>query len=235
MSCTIDISHDFWKNYAKDRKDPDQRDPLLRCYHRRLWSKPLPDGRMFLLDEKLCHDSELGSFSFSSDSFLHTYSLLPYKEIRGVVSQIPPEEIARFYALASTIGGIIIYPSNKVGGKKTINTEKWSVLRDRMDLMMECVKMHYDGEKSLMSECFERYRSFFDLFGDFKGYVDFFLMQDMVTSEYEIKPLCASGFSSRSLIPENVSEYVKYKNNSIAFLNARNKRIKEWAEENLIP
>jgi hypothetical protein len=36
-----------------------------------------------------------------------------------------------------------------------------------------------------------RYADFFRLFGDFRGYIEFFLLQDLVTEDY-----CAVGFSA---------------------------------------
>ncbi|MCL1810933.1 MAG: hypothetical protein FWG41_01755 [Methanomassiliicoccaceae archaeon] len=233
MNCIIDVDHDFWKNYRTDKKDPDSHDTLLREYHRLLWSKPLPDGRPLLLDRYLQHNSELGSFSFSSDSFMHTYS--GWKRYQNVIGQIPKEEIEYFYRVASTIGAITIFPSNKVNGMRTINGEKGcnAGILDRIDLTMECIRRHYAGESSPMSATLERYASFFGLFGDFKGYVDFFLMQDMVDNSCSVKFLCEFGDFNSSPLPAGVEEYMRYKENAIAFVTKRNLRIKKWAEENL--
>ena len=233
MECPIDVSHNFWKYYLRTKKDPDSHDPILRRYHRLLWSKPLPNGKMLSLDEYLRHNSELGSFSFSSDSFMHTFS--EWKRYQHVIVQIPKSETERFYSLAGTIGGITIFPSNKVEGKMTINGAKGcdSKILDRIDLTMECIRRHYEGGKSPLSETLERYRSFFDLFTDFKGYAEFFMMQDMVAADQKIKFLCSfDGFRS-SPLPDGVDEYIRYKDNSISFLERRNDRIKNWAEENL--
>jgi len=53
-------------------KDPDQVSPTLRKYHKLLWSKPLPGGRQFELDDTtpgvyLHHTSELGEFFLLQD------------------------------------------------------------------------------------------------------------------------------------------------------------------------
>ena len=229
----IDTGHDFWANYRKDGKDPDQRDPLLRSYHRMLWSKPLPNGKVLSLDGYLHHNSELGEFSFSSDSFMHTYQ--SWKRYQHVIGRIPKEETEHFHHLAGTIGGIMIFPSNKVDGKRTINGEKGcnSKILDRIDLTMECIRRYYEDEKSPLSETLERYRPFLDLFINLRGYADFFLMQDMVTDDNKIEFFCSFDDFSSSPLPRDVDEYIRYKDNAVSFLNARNKRIKDWADRNL--
>ncbi|MCL1978594.1 MAG: hypothetical protein FWG60_00315 [Methanomassiliicoccaceae archaeon] len=229
----IDVNHDFWKNYRSDYKDPDQRDPLLRKFHRLLWSKPLPNGKVLTLDERLQHSSELGEFSFSSDSFMNTY--LNWKNCKSIIDQIPKNEFEQFYSILSTIGAITIFPSKRIGGN-TINVERGrsnGKIGDRMDLTLECIKRHYSGESSPMSDVLERYASFFALFDDFRGYVDFFLMQDMVDDDYNVRFFLKFDDFRSSPLPQNVEEYMEYKENATAFVNSRNIRIKKWAEENL--
>ena len=59
----IDTTFDFRSDAGGH--DPDSRSPTLRRYHRLLWSKPLPNGELFDLDEAtpgvyLHHRSPLG-------------------------------------------------------------------------------------------------------------------------------------------------------------------------------
>ena len=67
----IDINFDFHTDsYGKD---PDVYSPTLKRYHKILWSKPLPSGKLFSLrDDKvgiyLYHKSELGEFFLGSDA-----------------------------------------------------------------------------------------------------------------------------------------------------------------------
>jgi len=73
----LDISFDF-RSDARGR-DPDAYSPTLRRYHRHLWSRPLPCGRLFDLDDTvtgayLHHRSELGEFFLSSDSIVPTFT-----------------------------------------------------------------------------------------------------------------------------------------------------------------
>ena len=54
-----------------------------------------------------------------------------------------------------------------------------------MDLTLECIRRHYLGDPvTPLGETLGRYREFFDLFDDFRGYVDFFLLQVLVTDDY---------------------------------------------------
>jgi Family of unknown function (DUF6994) len=57
-------------------------------------------------------------------------------------------------------------------------------IEDRFGLTLECIRRHYVGGVSPLKDDLARYASFFTLFGTFRGYVDFFLLQDLVTPDY---------------------------------------------------
>jgi hypothetical protein len=80
-----------------------------------------------------------------------------------------------------------------------------------------------------------RYRSFFSLFGDFKGYVEFFFLQDLVSSDYsEVLYFIPHDPSFKSSPrPDSVDSYMQYKKNTIDFVKSRNRRIQSWVEANL--
>ena len=59
------------------------------------------------------------------------------------------------------------------------------LIRDRFDLTLECIRLFYLQDKNPLTDVLDRYRDFFNLFTDFKGYVDFFLLQDLVTGDYQ--------------------------------------------------
>ncbi|MPZ60878.1 MAG: hypothetical protein GEU93_06200 [Propionibacteriales bacterium] len=102
----------------------------------------------------------------------------------AVVSQLPEAEIEEFNAIVYTIGGMMIFPANRIDGKQTINGARGFRPRivDRFDLTLECIRRHYRGEDSPLKDTLLRYQQFFALFGHFAGYVDFFLLQDLVSS-----------------------------------------------------
>ena len=110
----IDIAFDVYSDTPKG-KDPDSNSPTLRRYHKLLWSKPLPSGVNFELNDKtpkiLHHKSKLGEFFISSDSIGHTYSKV--KSMSHIVDQVPSGEIDSFFSVCSTIGAYIIFPEKK--------------------------------------------------------------------------------------------------------------------------
>lgn len=232
MNNLIDTGFDFrTDSYGKD---PDAYSETLRRYHGLLWSKPLPNGKSLLLDEDLVNTSDAGKFSFSSDSIIHTFS--QWKRYQHIISQIPAEEIEYFKYKSYTIGGMTIFPNNTVGKQMTINKSRGlnRAICDRIDLTLECIRLFYQKQDSPLFKTFSIYSDFFDLFGDFKGYVDFFLFQDLVSDDYEFVrffyPFTEFGVD---VLPKSKEEYLSYKDNAIAFVDQRNQRIAEWGEINI--
>jgi len=211
-------------------KDPDSYSPTLRNYHKTLWNKLLPNGINFDLDDEtrmlLHHKSELGEFFLSSDSIGHTYSRI--QNMSHIINKVPSEEIDSFFSLCSTIGGYIIYPSKRVDNQMTINGARGTngKIKDRFDLTLECIRRHYINKKSPLSDTLQRYSSFFNLFENFQGYIDFFLLQDLVVEDYSsIKYLIPFESFENSPLPDDVDEYRLYKKNMSNFVTARNQRM----------
>ena len=155
MSNIIDINFNVYSD-TPEGKDPDSCSSTLRNYHKILWSKPLPNGSIFDLDDKtpmlLHHKSELGEFFLSSDSIGHTYSRI--QNMSHIINKVPSEEIDSFFSLCSTIGGYIIYPSKRVDNQMTINGARGTngKIKDRFDLTLECIRRHYLNEESPLSK-----------------------------------------------------------------------------------
>ena len=224
----IDITFDFHAD--SHGKDPDVYSPTLKKYHKILWSKSLPNGKMFnLRDDKagtyLYHKSELGQFFLGSDAITHSYK--HHKRKQWVTQQIP-EAVDQLYSAGSTIGAYIIFPNNKISHKQTINGARGCIgkIDDRFDLTLECVRRFYLGLPSPLHDVFLRYQDFFGLFSDFRGYVNFFLLQDLVTENYaQIKfHLPFDNFMS---VPDFhcVNDYLLYREGVLDFINKRNSRI----------
>ena len=145
-----------------------------------------------------------------------------------IINKIPSDEIDSFYSLCSTIGAYIIYPSKRVDKKMTINGARGtnSKIKDRFDLTLECIRRHYLNEESPLSDTLERYASFFRLFDNFRGYVDFFLLQDLVSEDYlSIKYLIPFNSFENTPLPKDTDEYILYKKNMTNFVASRNQRI----------
>ena len=225
----IDITFDVYSD-TPIGKDPDSSSKTLREYHKILWSKELPNGISFELDtntkQLLHHKSSLGEFYLSTDSICNTYSKA--KNMQDIVKNISPDEINKFYKLCSTVGAYIIYPSKKIQNKMTFNIARGinSKIKDRFDLSLECIKRHYENNQSPLSETILRYKEFFNLYGSFKEYVDFYLLQDLVDDKY-----CSINFFlpfddfNRKPLPLNLEEYTTFKSNVTKFVNKRNERI----------
>jgi hypothetical protein len=225
----IDVSFDVYSDTPKGR-DPDSYSPTLRNYHKILWSKELPSGNIFNLSDeiprKLKHSSRVGEFIISSDSIGHTYKYT--KALGEIVRELPSHEMDAFFLKCSTIGAYMVFPANKVGNKMTINGSRGlnRNIKDRFDLTLECIRLYYLDTPNPLSETFERYSSFFNLFENFQGYVDFFLLQDLVSREYDSVNFWLPFFSFKEKpLPGNIGEYRLYKNNLIRFISNRNKRI----------
>lgn len=227
MRTDIDITFDFRMDTPVG-KDPDQFSKTLRRYHKLLWSKPLPTGDLFELHDTtpgvyLHHRSQLGEFWLSSDAVIPTFKWAPH-----VKTTISLAELDAFIAIGYTIGGMMIFPGNRIDGKWTINQARGCTkqIRDRFDLTLECIRRHYLGQASPLGEVLMRYVDFFKLFVDFRGYVEFFLLQDLVNDDFTAVRIARPFNSfSGSPIPASVQEYDEYKRASIAFIEARNQLI----------
>jgi hypothetical protein len=217
------------------KRDPDSRSPTLRRYHKLLWSKPLPGGAPFDLDDTrrdayLFHGSTVGQFFLSSDSVIPSFTRWGFAKAHPEL--FTAEENEAFMTIGYTIGGMMLFPANQVDRKWTLNQARGCNRRiaDRFDLTLECIRRHYQGQSSPLGETLARYRGFFALFESFRGYVDFFLLQDLVMDDY-----AAVTFSmpfddfKPPAVPKDFDTYVEYRRRSIEFIEARNRRIARYA------
>jgi hypothetical protein len=229
---TIDTTFDF-RTDARG-KDPDRASPTLRRFHRLLWSKRLPHGRLFDLNDStpgayLRQESDIGVFTLTSDSVMPTYTR--WKSMRHITECFSPEENEAFRRSGYTMGGMMVFPGNRVDRKPTLNGARGfsRTIADRMDLTLECIRRHYLDEDSPLGPTLRLYSDFFALFGNFRGYVEFFLLQDMVTEGFnEVRFFLALENFSRRGVPADLDSYLTYRQASLAFVAARNRRINAW-------
>jgi hypothetical protein len=103
-----------------------------------------------------------------------------------------------------------------------------STIKDRFDLTVECIRRHYSNGNSPLGVTLERYADFFSLFEDFRGYVEFFLLQDMVAEDFSgVKFFLPFDDFNTSPLPASKEAYIAYKQHAIEFIKARNRRILE--------
>ena len=151
-------------------------------------------------------------------------------KMKHIIDQIPAKELKDFIRLTDTIGGIVIWPSNKINGFQTINGARGfnRQIVDRLDLTIECIRRFYLGEASPLYQTLVRYNDFFRLFDNFKGYIDFFLLQDYVTEDYLSVKIAEPFDDFRSTpIPKTVDEYLSYMNTTSESIKLRNQRIED--------
>ena len=230
----IDTSFDFRSD--SNGKDPDAYSPTLRSYHSFLWSKQLPIGERLEIEEinsRLVYRFNMQTLKFGSDSISNSY--IGTKKIAHLVGQIPQTEFEEFRDEGSTIGGYLIFPSEREGGRMTINGARGfnTKIADRFDLTLECIRLHYLRLQHPLEVTFGSpiNNFFFSLFIDFKSYVDFFLLQDLVDSNYDGVKFFTDIDEpfDRTPIPASAAEYRTYKSATLDFVRLRNKRIAEWA------
>lgn len=219
----IDINFDFYTD-TPTGGDPDALSPTLRRYHQLLWSKELPNGERFDLSMDDGKYLSWKDFSMSSDAISNSYR---HRTKMATLIDEVKTDADELFKVGSKIGAYIIFPSYQVNRKNTINQARGVIRKidDRFDLTLECIRRFYLGEESPLSDCLDRYRNYFDLFVDFKGYVDFFLLQDHVCKNYDVVFYLPFDNFERQGTPKNAIEYREFKEASIGFIKARAQRI----------
>ena len=233
LNLPIDITFNVYSDSGG--KDPDSHSPTLKKYHKILWSKPLPSGKIFTLsdtesDSYLTYNSAQEKVSLSSDSISNSYR--DKKVLSSIIKDLT-KEVEEFRSIGSTIGGFILFPNKKIDGKMTINGARGfnQKIADRFDLTLECIRLHYLGMSNPLQQVLIQNTTFFKLFESFAGYVDFFLLQDLVSPNYDsinfFTPM-KENFES-SPLPESREQYLQYMHSSMCFTALRNERIKQWS------
>ena len=180
----IDITFDF-RSDSKGR-DPDTYSTTLNAYHRALWSKELPNGEVMNLQSKGApYVLTWKDFYFTSDTIIVE---MRHSKNKKIIDQLYErvENFEEYYQhllyRSYTIGSMVIFPvhDNSMNQRRGTNIR----ISDRWDLTLECIRRHYAGEESPLSKVIETDKSFYDLFVDFKGYVDFFFLQYCVLEDY---------------------------------------------------
>ena len=230
----IDITFDF-RTDTPEGMDPDSYSKTLNEYHRILWSKTLPNGEcMELQSSNPPYELSWKDFCFSSDSIIVELNYAKNKEIINQVEELVDDIDAYYENLlrrSYSIGGMIIFPKHMNSMNQRRGTS--SVISDRWDLTLECIRRYYAGEESPLTQVIESDRDFYNLFVDFKGYIDFFFLQDCVSDDYaKVNIWCGNALFNRSGLPETVGDYFRFIRKEHEFLDLRNRRIQQYCIEN---
>jgi hypothetical protein len=237
----IDPDEDFASYYEAGR-DPDRHCERLYVWHRALWGRVVPGIQPIQLD--VAFDRGYGMQLRALDGSLYRLGsdgMIPTWSTPGWTKRFSSDlvaEIAKdsddFYRIASTIGGYILFPRNRLGQTgSTINQARGihPAIADRFDLTLECIRRHYadPSADNPLGERLAYYGDFFSLFGDFDGYVRFFLLDDLVAEDGRaVRSLMSDeplrGFAAPAFAVTPTA-YAEYRKRSIAFVRARNNRI----------
>ena len=233
----------FWEGFWDRREglgaggaDPDLKSPMLRRFHKLLWSRKLPNGEMMNLDDGRSryylkwNDIYFGSDSITA-SFRHTRD-------RGLIQRVQ-DSIPDYRSYTESY----LHHNYTIGGMTILPAIRWSInqargcnprIRDRWDLTLECIRRYYLCEPTPLDSTLSRPTNvhFFKLFVDFKGFVDFFFLQDCVTEDYSkvIMWLDTPLFDTNP-IPKTTEEYFDFINKELTFVEQRNKRIMDFCKQ----
>jgi len=236
-------SLNFWENFWERNNglgaggsDPDITSKTLQEYHCALWSRRLPNGEdMHLIKGSGSYYLTWKDFRFGSDSITASFRYNKYKTMIEKIKIFVPNYKAfmeDYIRKSYTIGGSIIFPKRMRGINQSRGCHPQ--IKDRWDLTLECIRKFYNDERTPLTECFEEDKKFFELFMDFKGFVDYFFLQDCVSSDYSsvLFWLENEDFSSNPL-PKSPNEYVEFIEKELAFVKKRNERIEGYISNQL--
>ena len=226
----------FWDGFWTDKlginigngADPDAKSETLRTYHQLLWSKELPNGEYMNLKKGNVSQYLLWKdYRFGSDSITASFRHSQHRELLEKVEKYVQNYknfVENYLRLTYTIGGMIIFPKHK----NSIN--QWrgcnQKIKDRWDLTLECIRRFYNNEKSPLYDVLKEDEQFFALFVDFKGYIDYFYLQDCVSEDYQsVHFWLGNGDFDDSPLPRTPEEYVRWIENELDFVQRRNERI----------
>ena len=248
----FDTSFDYKTDTpSRTKPDADSDSQLLRWDHQLLWSKKLPLSEKIFAPKVTTRKSEYLIFTdantdrrcYGSDAITSSYTTwVKEKNPRSralvdSINELSDEQKLRYLSPRYTIGSAMIWPVRKMH-PNTINKARGAnlLIADRMDLTLKCIWLHYAGEQwSPLAEVIKDYKDFFELFGTFKGFVEFFHFQDLIApgSDYqEIDYFLEPNGFTRSGTPATKDEYVEYRDNVLAFIEKRSERMAKWVKEN---
>lgn len=226
--------HNFW---AQDDllgcagNDPDSYSKTLQVYHKLLWSKELPNGQEMNLEiGKGRNYLQWKNFCFGSDSIIASFRYKRYRNMIENVSKLLPNYqyyMEDYLHKSYTIGGEIIFPK-KPGG---INQSRGCniYIKDRWDLTLECIRLYYLNQRSPLYEVLLSEKEFFNLFIDFRGYIDFFFLQDCVSPDYKSIIFWGGDKTfSKNPLPKTPQEYLTWISKELEFVSKRNTRIQSY-------
>lgn len=119
------------------------------------------------------------NFRLGTDSIISVY--WHRNDMRGFIAQLIETEghdfkhyIGKYLQKANTIGGFMLFPRHRQSLNQTRGVN--ARINDRFDLTLECIRRMYLKKDNPLQSALERDKSFFDGFGTFENYVNFFCL-----------------------------------------------------------
>jgi|GEM_PF-1520253 len=214
------IDHNYWiGEYAgKDADDcnPDLRVAMIELYGRKGFDFGKVSNTFFDNDRKNHYRPD--GYSCYTSLTENYAGRMPF---RCEAVENNRELADRCYFLAGTIAGELFFPAHKLGCN-TINQARGCHrgINDMVHQTLESIRKYYEkecGDYPLKREI-EAYGYFFDSFSSFDEYIEYNFLQDHESLPKEF--------------PKNENEIIEFWKQSIDFLEARSKRIEEYAIQN---
>jgi hypothetical protein len=128
---------------------------------------------------------------------------------------------------------MMVFPHNPESRAWSLNQARGftAKIADRMDLTLECIRKRYRGEAGVnpLAGVLDRYDSYFKLFQSFDGYVEHFMLQDLVKPDGSVRFFLEAEDFLRPGMPQDIVEWRAFRDRSMSFIKARNKRIERLA------
>jgi len=238
MALDIDVNFDF--KLDSNGKDPDIFSEKLRDYQQKLYTRETIYGNKIEIqkgnDPKYDYlfIGKPDIMRLAGDCVINMNERYPgYQETHNKYLASASDYYRKLYQeyidKSYTIGGEIIFPKRPY----SINVMRGIHLKDRFDLTLECVRRFYNNEPMPLRNTFEKDRKFFNLFGDFDGYVNFFFLDDLVKDgkvQFFFGKYDDDVFNPAKFAWEK-SEWEQLLENQIIFLQKRNERIKKFCRD----
>ncbi len=250
MRRVFDTTFDYKTDDPRGTRPDADRDSLrLREDHELLWTKDLPSREVLPSPKTFKPEApdvrRKGYLIFAdpsteemrwygSDAITNSYTRwLRPKSLVKAIAGLDDKQRALYLNPPYTIGSSMIWPVRKIHPYTMNRARVRRQIADRMDLTLECVRLHYAGEQaSPLAKVIKNYEDFFALFRDFEGFVEFFHFQDLLTRDGKVDYFLQFDDFKRHAAPATTLEYVTYRKKVLEFIDKRNGRMAKWVREN---
>ena len=209
------IDHNYWIGYEgrdADNENPDLRKAMQQLYGRKGFDFGIAGDEFRDTDRMNQYRPDgYSSYTVLNGNYIRSMPFRP----KAVENNKELSE--RCYFLAGTIAGELFFPCRMLNGITINQARGGSDVKDMVHLTLESIRKYYAKERGHypIKEAILRYGYFFDRFASFDEYIEYNLLQD-----YKLLP---------KKFPRNEEELVDFWKRSVEFLEARLKRIEEYA------